>query len=102
LQIWIRAFGVRRDEQIVATVQARLQFAGVIFRYCTLESGALSRDAAEFLVIDELFMVRCSPAHRAIGIFAQLQLANFMARASKRAASGEISPLREQLDRSMA
>src|SRR6266404_2304578 len=65
-----------QNEEIVAPVQARLQLARCNLRYLHIWRGSFfTAHAAEFVVIDQLVYGAMFAAHRAVGIFAQLQLA---------------------------
>src|SRR5438445_12572816 len=64
------------DLNIIAVVESLFQFSGRDLFHLVFGCGwRWWRDSAELFVIDQLFDGRIVAAHRAIGIFAQLQLA---------------------------
>jgi len=72
LQIWYSlGFAHIQDEEIVAAVQALLQFARRDFGNLQIALGLLfAADTAEFVVVDQLVNSAIRAAHRAAVIFA--------------------------------
>src|SRR5712664_532944 len=90
-----------QNEKIVAAIQARFQLSRRDLRHLNIRRRSfLAAHAAEFVVVDELVNGAMLSAHRAIGILAQLQLAEFHSQGVKQqqAALEAIASAEDQLD----
>src|SRR6266436_3857961 len=90
-----------QNEKIVAAIQARFQLSRRDLRHRDVRRGSfLAAHAAEFVVVDELVDGGMLSAHRAVGILAQFQLAEFHGQSVKQqqAASEAIAAAEDQLD----
>src|SRR5258706_10272118 len=90
------------NEQIISTIEPGLEFARSDFRHLHGRAGGFfAAHAAKFVVIDRLRDRRMRSAHRAVGILAQLELAELHPESvKKQQSSHETVPAAEdQLDR---
>src|SRR5438270_75179 len=66
------------NEEIVATIQARFQIAWRDFRHLEVRAASFfAADAAEFVIVDQIVNGAMLSAHRAAGVLAQLEFAEF-------------------------
>src|SRR5215475_6643392 len=90
------------NEEIIATIEARLQFPRRYFRNLDIRHrGFFAADTAEFVVVDEFGDGRICAADRAVRILTQLQFAELHGKCveKQQTAYEAISAADDELDR---